>query len=177
MGRPAGPYKLMNSLLKVFIDICLLRAPPQQLPASRFLLGLVLLVHWVLGVLFSMLDEPLTESLLTAMIGTLLPLAVVYGLLTAHRLQQRLYQTATALVGSEVVLGLLALPLNLWFVFAEGDRTVPALLSFSLVGWGVVVATHVFHNALNVGRGLALVFAFSYTVLSITLLSLMAPGG
>ncbi len=177
MGRPAGPYNFMNPLLKVFIDICLFRATPQQLPASRFLLALVLVLHWALGVVFGVLSAPLFESLLTALIGTLLLLAVVYGLLTAHRLQQRLYQTATALAGSEVLLGVLALPLSLWIVFAEGDRTIPALLSLLLIGWGAAIAAHIFRHALNVGWLLALVFAFSYTVLSYSLINLVAPGG
>ena len=167
----------MNPLIKVFVDICLLRAAPQRLPASRFLLGLVLLMHWSLGVAFAVLSVPLAESLLTSMIGTLLLLAVVYGLLTAHHVPQRLYQTATALAGSEVLLGVLALPLSLWIVYAQGDRTVPALLSLVLIGWGIVVAAHILRHALNVGQLLAFVFAFSYTVLSYSIVGLVAPGG
>lgn len=167
----------MNKLLKVFVDICLFRAGPQQLPASGFLLGLVFAVHWLLGIVLEWLTQPLTESLLTALVDTLLPLAVVYGLLTLYRRPARLPQTATALLGSEVVLNLLLLPLGVWTVFGGVNAAVPMLLSLLLVVWAVAVATHIFRHALNVNRGIAAAYAVGYTLLSYALSLYMSHGG
>ncbi len=167
----------MNKLLKVFVDICLFRAGPQQLPASAFLLGLALAVHWLIDVVLELFSAPLVESLLMALLDTLLPLAVVYGLLLLYRRPARLEQTATALLGSEVLLDLPLLPLSAWVVFGAADPTLPSLLSLLLLVWAVAVAAHILHHALNVNRAIAAAYAVVYTVLSYALTVLAVHGG
>lgn len=167
----------MQQLLKVFVDICLLRAGPQHLPASRFLLLLMLLLHVVLGVAFALFSLPLAASLLAAMLGTVLLYGVVQGLLLVHRKPQRVMQTATALAGSEVFLGLLALPPTFWFyaVASDSARAVPSLLSLMIIVWSVVVTVHILRHALEVSQGIALLFALGYTILAYTVVGLVVP--
>lgn len=167
----------MNKLLKVFVDICLFRAGPQRLPASRFLLGAVLAVHWSLGVVLERFTMPWSESLLTALMNSLLPLAVVYGLLTLYRRPARLPQAAAALLGSEVMLELPLLLLSVWLAYGNSDPAVPTLLSLMLLVWGIAVAANIFHHALNVNRVVGTVYAVAYTVLSYALATLAVHGG
>lgn len=157
----------MDKLLKVFVDICLMRAGPQQLPASTFLLALTLVVHAALGLVLALFTLPLPQALTAALLGTTVLLAMVRGLLLLHRKPQRLRQTATALAGSEVVFGLVALPLTVWFYAVEEDsqRLLPSLLWMVVVVWGVVVVRHIFAHALGVRPGVALLFALAYTII------------
>ncbi len=165
----------MQQLLKVFVAICLLRAGPQHLPASRFLLGLALVAHVLLGLAFALFTLPLAQALLAAVIGTALLLGVVQALLLVHRKSQRLQQTATALAGSEFILGLLALPPTLWFHAVQDNsaRIVPSLLSLLLIVWSVVVTVHILRHALEVSQGIALLFALGYTILAYSVMGLV----
>jgi hypothetical protein len=165
----------MNQLLKVFVNICLLRSGPQQLPASRFLLLLVLLAHLLTGLVFVLFTLALPQALLAALIGTVLLYAVVQGLLSAHRKPQRVSQTVTALAGCEVLLGALALPLTAWFYAVEegSARIVPSLLSLVIIVWSVVVTVHILRHALQVSQGIALLFALGYTFLAYSVMGLV----
>ncbi len=166
----------MEQLLRVFVDICLLRAGPQRLPASRFLLALVAVVHWVLGVTFASFNLALAQSLAAALIGTLLLLGMVQLLVALHRRPERFLQTAIALAGAEVLLGIAALPFSLWVYWGDAAPLLPSLLSLGIILWGVVVTMHIFRHALNVPHWIALLFAFGYTLLSYTLVGLIIPG-
>lgn len=165
----------MNQLLKVFVDICLLRAGPQHLPASRFLLALALAAHAALGAVFALFTLALPQALLAAAIGTALLFGVAQGLLLAHGKLQRLQQTATALAGSEILLGLLALPPTTWFYAVESNdaRVLPSLLSLLAIVWSVVVTVHIFRAALQVSQGMALLFALGYTIMAYSVLGLV----
>lgn len=165
----------MLQLLKVFVYICLLRAGPQDLPAARILLVLALVAHALLGVGFALFSLPLAQSLLAAGLGTALLYGVVYGLLLVHRKAARITQTATALAGCEVVLGLLALPPTFWFYAAASDsaRAVPSLLSLVIIVWSVVVTVHILRHALAVSQGIALLFALGYTILAYSVMGMV----
>ncbi|MEW6646429.1 MAG: hypothetical protein AB1450_04480 [Pseudomonadota bacterium] len=167
----------MRQLLKVFVDICLLRAGPQYLPAARFLLLLILALHVLLGFAFALFTVPLPQALLAAAVGTALLVVVVQGLLLAHRKAARLTQTATALAGSEIVLGLAALPPTVWFYAVEGAeaRLVPSLLSLLIIVWSVVVTVHILRHALEVNQGIALLLALGYTFLTYSVMGLVVP--
>lgn len=165
----------MNQLLKVFVNICLLRTGPQQLPASRFLLLLTLLTHLLIGLVFALFTLPLPQALLAAAVGTALLYGVVLGLLSAHRKPQRVPQTVAALAGSEVLLGVLALAPTAWFYSVEGDsvRIVPSLLSLVIIVWSVVVTVHILRHALQVSQGIALLFALGYTFLAYSVMGVV----
>jgi hypothetical protein len=165
----------MNRLLKIFMDICLLRAGPQHLPASRFLLTLTLVMHAALGVVFALFTLPLPQALVAAAIGTALLVGVVQALLLVHGKAERVQQTATALAGSEILLGLLALLPTAWFYAVESNdaRVLPSLLSLLAIVWSVVVTVHIFRAALQVSQGMALLFALGYTIMAYSVLGLV----
>lgn len=167
----------MDKLLKVFIGICLLRTGPQHLPESRFLVTSIITLHWVLGVVLSLFTLELPQALLAGLLGSLVPIATVQGLLILHRMSHRLIPTLEALLGTEFLLGLIALPLTAWFYMDMNNRLMPSLLSLFLIGWGIVIATHIFRHALNITQPLAFSFALGYTFIAYSVMGLIAPGG
>jgi len=165
----------MGALLRTIWQIATLRQGPQVLPPSSVLLWLALLAHWLTGVVLSLYTLPPGESMLSAMIGTLIMVALVHMLMVLHRLQHRFVQTVTALAACEAMLGLLAIPPTAWFFMGGDIRDIAAMLSLLLLGWNITIAAHIFRHALNITLGMGFLFSVGYTLVSISLGSMIGP--
>ncbi len=103
----------MLRLAKAFWDISLWRRTPEQLPASLFLLSLVAGAAALLEVL-SALQPPVSIPQIFArgVLSVALPLAFVWAaLLLAHR-PHRFLQTSIAVLGVDVLAGLILYPIG-----------------------------------------------------------------
>ena len=85
--------------LKILIGICLLRASPQDLPASRAGMLGALVAYAAAGVLGVLDVLTFENAILAAAVDTLLLTAVTHLVLPWRRLENRLTQTLTALAG------------------------------------------------------------------------------
>lgn len=164
----------MLPLLMAFWSVTRLRRGPQDFPASPYLLGLVLAVHWLLGVLLGLFSVPLAAALASALLGTLTLVAVVQGLLLVRRKPRRSAQTLIALGGAEVVIGLMAMPVYALAPVAP-DAALPALLTLALIGWNYVVAAHVLRHALAITAPASYLVAAGYIIFSMALAQGIAP--
>jgi hypothetical protein len=165
----------MGALFRVIGQIALLRQGPQALPASSALLWLVLAVHWLTGVVLAMYSLSLDQAMFSALVGTLVMVAVVQTLLLLHRLQSRFVQTLTALAACESLLGLAAIPITAWFYMGGDIQAIAAMFSLLLLGWNLAIAAHIFRHSLNVSMGMGFLFAIGYTMVSISLGSFLVP--
>lgn len=165
----------METLFRAIGAIALLRRGPQILPASTILLYLALAAHWATGVLLGLFTFSPVMALLSALVGTLIMVALVHGLLLLHKLHSRVTQTLTALAGCEVLLGLVALPLTALFHAGGVMAELAELLSLLLLAWNVAVAAHIFRHALNVSIGMGALFAVGYILISLSLSGLIVP--
>jgi len=155
-------------LIKVFWDICAIKAAPQDLPASSFLLGLALSGYLVTGAVVAAFQWPLSQAILAAFLDTIFLTVLSRVLLWARMLSGRFVQTLTALAGSGAVMTVIALPLVMWQGFVGvTDANVPTLPSWLLMIWmiwNVVVVGHILRHALStvlpLGIGLAAVYAY-----------------
>lgn len=161
----------MKLLFTTFLQIMLLRSGPQVLPASRHLLGLSLLLHWLTGVALGLFGQPLRLSVFSALAATLLMVALVHFILMLQRHRPRFTQTLTALAGCEVILGLIALPISTLYYAGDWARDIAALLLLAVLGWNVVLAAHIFRHALDITQGRGLIYAICYMLISIWLAS------
>lgn len=169
----------MLALLKAFLAISVLRAAPQDLPASSMLLILAVLVYAMVGLVLSVITLPWGSAVLASLLDTMLLVAFGYTALTLRGLSARFIQTATALTGSLAVLGIVSLPLTVWLYQAEilhMDSGIPSGLLFAVLLWNVMVIAHIFRHALNATLGIALAISIAYLVVSLTILNaLFAP--
>lgn len=165
----------MEALFRTLLSIALLKRGPQTLPSSSYLLALMLAAHLVTGVLLGLFSLSTQMALFSALVGTLMMVALVHGLLLLHRLHARVTQTLTALAGCEVLIGLLALPLTALYYTGGGMAELASLLSLLLLVWNVAVAAHIFRHALNVSVGMGVLFAIGYTLVSLGLSGLVGP--
>ena len=161
-------YEPVMQLIKVFWDICILKAAPQDLPASNFLLALTLSAYFATGVLVASFQWSITEAILAALLDTVLLSILSGAVLWARQLSARYLQTLTALTGSGAVMAIVAVPLVMWqSLVGAADGNVPTLPSWLLLiwtVWNVVVVGHILRHALStlfaLGLGLAAVYAY-----------------
>ena len=120
----------MKVLFDYFFVLCLLRVKPQDLRASNVLFALTLLANLILAVgVLSDLYGGASRALFAGLVDNLFLLAVLWLLLFWKGMLPRLTQTATALLGTSLLLGLISVPLRMMGGPGEGEPTSMAVLA------------------------------------------------
>lgn len=149
--------------LKILIGICLLRASPQDLTASRAgMLGA--LVAYAAAGMLGVLDVLTFENaILAAAVDTLLLTAVTHLVLQWRQLENRLTQTLTALAGCGALLSLLA-----WGA-AGLVREVfqPEWVWAAFLVWYTLVFGHILRHALSISLAAGVAASLFYLIFSI----------
>lgn len=171
----------MGALIHPFVQICLLRMRPQDLPSSGTLLALVLLAHTLMGVAVAAVDLRFGQALAAAAIDTALMCVLTTGLLMLRTLRERTVQTLTALAGAGSVIGFVAYPVSLWLHGAhQANEHPPALmvLLLAVLGWSLAVSAHVLRHALSAPYYIGLLVSIAFYWISVRILgSVFPPGG
>lgn len=153
-------------LLRPFLQLCLLNLAPQDLPASRMLLGLSASAYLLVSAAMGWPAYGLGLSLVQAVVDLGILLIFTWGVLSFRRHSERFLQTASALAGVGAVFGVLLLPLVYALYRAEllHQPAELAMLSYLVVlVWLLVVFGNIFRHALGLrhlalGIGVALGF-------------------
>jgi hypothetical protein len=165
----------------VFLDIALHRRGPDQLPASQFLLALLLVLYLGAGLLtLSILGILEQTDLMLLFLDCGFFLAFVYVSLRLFRRERRFVQTAAALVGTDVLFSVIGLPLALWAraVAVPADAaSAPMLLRLLLLLWWVDVAGFIFSRALSRPYVVGILFVILYVMVSLSIRDILAPAG
>jgi hypothetical protein len=169
----------MLRLAKAFWDISLWRRTPDQLPASLLLLSLVAGAAALLEVL-SALQPPISIKLMFArvVLSVGLPLAFVWvALVVAHR-RQRFLQTGIAVLGVDVLAGLILYPIGslIHLIGPDSVASVPLgiLMLIGLV-WYLLACANIWRSALDAGIGTGIVVSVGYFLMSILLGQQLLP--
>ncbi len=160
----------MSALFNYFFELCLLRAKPQDLPASNVLLVLIIAANVLVGVLaFSGLYGGVLRAFMAGAIENLFFLVVLGALLYFKGLLPRFNQTATALLGSSTLLAVILIPLYS-MSGTETERTATAAVAdlgaLALLIWSLSIMGHVLRHAIEVPFGRGIMFALMYFLLS-----------
>ena len=176
----------MRALLNLFIDICLFRKGPQDLPHSTALLKLCLLAYCVSGWIILLIDFD-QLSVFSALLMIVFDLALLaclcYGVLYILGYSERFIQTLTALTGVSVLVQIIATPIVLWAerewaeqqATGQGNPEAPILLHFMLLGWTIAVMAHILQQAFSTSRGLGVLYAILYFAITWTLFDWLLP--
>ena len=163
----------MLRLAKAFLDIALWRRTPAHLPASLFLLALVVCAAALMEVLGELLGPgPHDGILMGVALGVGLPLAFAWAVLALARRRSRFLQTATALLGVGILAELILYPLGAVYRALGEDRFVSIPVGIALcVGliWYLLACAHIWRAALDAGVGLGGIISVGYLLLSIAL--------
>ena len=169
----------MTHLVRYFVALCLMRATPQQLPASTALFWLVSTAYWLVSVML-VVKVPLTlpAAAGASLLDILSLLGVLRLALQVTGRTARFTQAATALLGSSFLFGMAALPLLSWGVDGQG-RAVPgvAMVQLLLAVWSLMVMGHILRHTFEISQGRGLAIAVLYTLLSyVVVMSLFTTG-
>jgi hypothetical protein len=164
----------LKALINAAFDLCLLRRGPQDLPVSIHLLWLTSLLNLLTGVLMLMDGE---SEIGVAIAQTLFELALMLGALYAalrfNLRTERFIQTATALMLSGFLLGVLILPLVVW---GTHNQSVEAgLLFLAVFSWGIVVFGHILRHTFEFSLNVGIAAALLYTLFAGSLVSILFP--
>ncbi|WP_295585272.1 hypothetical protein [uncultured Lamprocystis sp.] len=156
----------MQALITFFVELCLLRRGPQDLPAAPVLFWVTLVTDLGAGLLMGLVSG---LSLGLGLVQGIAELALTLGLLyaglyfTGHL--GRFIQSATALLGSGALIGFLAvLPLSMNPQGGDPSNVAAlgAFLLLTLVAWSMVVTGHIIRHTfgISLGQGVALAIIF-----------------
>ena len=144
-----------------------------------WLLRAVLVIYLVLGVVVLSLDNGLEwRSAAKVLVDLALLAGITWGTLSWRRLQVRFTQTLTALLGTGIVLSMVALPVVRWLYLssaAGGVDPAAAMIWFVLLVWSLAVMGHVMRHALQGSYALGAMVAVGYLVAQMSLLDLLFP--
>jgi len=171
-------------LIYAFVDILLHRRGPEQLPASRFFFGLVLLASFVVSLFTFQFSRIPSERFVPIMLVDVgFSLAYTWCVLRAFGVERRFLQTASASLGAGSLLDLASLPFVLWHRALTGptpgpttDVTLPYVL-YLLVAlvWLIDVSSFIMARAIERPYVLGLAIVIGYALLSVSLEASLFP--
>ena len=156
----------MSILINLFVDICLLRAGPQDLPSSGFLFKLTAVLGVVTGTIATV-DSfgSLVIALFAQILDLFMLLTLLYIGLTMKGYNTRFYQSATALFGTGILINLLFMPLVL--VSSQDSpnsfiNELAIILIRLLVLWALVVMGHIVRHTFDIRLSSGILIALTY---------------
>jgi hypothetical protein len=165
-------------LIRVFVDICLHRRGPEQLPSSQFFFLLVLAVSVLIDILLLLVDDIGPRNVFVSLLTTVIDVAFVWAVLRTFERQRRFKQTMSAMLGVNAILSLLIVPLALWsqaLDLPEGEVALPWLLLLVLAIWSIDIAGFVLARALDRPYALGVAIMLGYVLLTVSLQQSMLP--
>jgi hypothetical protein len=168
----------MPHLIRTFWEICLLQKAPQDVPYSRGLLLLLLLVGFLvdnLNLNIALPEIAISSVIVVVCLHTVFLLGSLSILLTLMGYRARVFQTLTALIGTGIIISLLALPVLLIVSRIATDPGYFGLILLILNIWSLLITAHILRHALSIGFLLAGLLAFGYFMLSIKLVDVILP--
>lgn len=163
----------MQALVLYFVDLCLLRRGPQDLPASAVLLVVTLAVDLAVGIVLASVGSlSAWQGLLQGAVDVLLMLALLRGALALTGRAGRFTQAATALLGSGALIGAAAvLPLAVLSGAEEASALSPlaVLLMLALIAWSLLVTGHILRHTfqISLGQGATIAIIYQLTAYSV----------
>ena len=168
----------LRAILNPFVQICLLRQGPQDLPTSGILLGLTLAAHTLMAILLSNISLSVASAFLAGLLDTVMLVTLAGTLLYVQRRGARILQTVTALAGTGAIITFIALPISGWLHGADqsaGEGGFALLLLLILTGWSLAVAAHIFRHALSIPYFFGLILAVVFYAISISVFRALFP--
>jgi len=158
-------------LATAFAEIAAHRRSPADLPASQFLVGLLLATYLVLELATLQLLDLLTgPAALLTFVDAAFFLAYIFVALQIFGRQGRFLQTAAALLGTSMLIDVIRLPVLAWAGVPDAavESLTPAqLLDLMLLIWWVDIASFVVGRALSRPYLMGLLFVILYVIASL----------
>lgn len=173
-----GMNNEFKTLLRIFVDLCLIRKGPQDLPDSNALLKVVFFIYFISGSLLLSSSMELAEAVVQSCIETLLLGLFMYLLVSFFAVKNRFNQSVTAIYGSGALITTFSAP----FVFLmgnmaknDGSTGAVGLIVFLIVCWSFIVMANIIRETIQKSLGISLLLTFCYLYLSYQVIQTVYP--
>ena len=176
----------MSELVRLFVQLALFKKGPQDVPYSLFLLIALFVTAFCLELITHLIPGLKREEveflvyLRYLVVSNIIFVIVIYLLFKLHGHSKRFVQSLTAMLGIDLLISIIFLPINLIIVFA-GDNQIPllvglmALLYMVLFFWYLFIYLHIFRHGLSVSPVIAGMLSLGIFLLGISLNNLLLP--
>lgn len=147
----------MKALFSLFWQLCRFQKGPQDVPHSPPLLALLVMALMSLSVLIVFWFEPkyVSEKLMGSALALAAWFLLLFLLLKFKGLGNRFVQTMIACLGTDLVISLSSVPMQMAVVSVEAETTLGSLSRFGLLTlmiWDILVKGRIYSGAMNLGR-------------------------
>lgn len=163
----------MYELIKLFYQIVIFQKGPQDVPASRWLLRLLVLLYMAINFLIVKISTDTFNALLQVGVEVLLIITFAWALLAFAGKPERFRQTAMALLGSDAMISLFALP-AIASLIGQGNA-LALVVVVAMMLWHWLVTGHILRHALSQPFIFALGVAFLYILASYQVMAFLFP--
>ncbi|MGB5540967.1 MAG: hypothetical protein WBO37_12815 [Gammaproteobacteria bacterium] len=156
----------MVQLIRFWFGLCLLRAAPQDIPASRPVLVVSVGCYALVSMLLAGLSSGLHVGIRVALLELALLVMFTAGLLYLFNRPARIHQTLAAQTGSGSLLGLPTL-LLVMLAGSAPATPLPSIAWLLLLLWNLLVNAHIIRHALSsslaIGAGVSVLYILAST--------------
>jgi len=161
----------MSAIIHHYLRLVLLKASPQDMPASSVLLMILVFFYFILALINASSINNISSSLLHSVIDIAMLFIFTHVLLRDKK--QRINQTLNAFIGVGLVIGILH-TLSSLFTSANQDpqdvSMLTQLIFFMIFIWVVVVYGHIIRCATEVNMSVACAISLGYIILNVMVL-------
>jgi hypothetical protein len=169
-------------LFLAFFDISRLIKRPQDIPESKNLLTLCVIVYGFFSILLASLSQPTEKAILVGVLEVALIMLFSLALLQISGKSLRWTQTVTALLGTGIIISFIAFPIYILIGIGEPGahesstgQSIGLLLLAALACWNIVIMAHILRHALETGFVLAIFLAITYIWVIFSFTSVIMP--
>ena len=164
----------MLRLILVILGITVHRRGPDELPASPFLLLLLLAASELAQLVTLRIAAAPDDAILVMLFAVVLDFLFVWAVLVVFERRQRFWQTMNAFLGAGVVLNALSALLVAWNHSLQAPvdtTTLPEVLLQLLQVWSVDIGGFLLSRSINRHYAFGVVIMLGYVLLSTSILS------
>ena len=153
------------------MKLALLKAGPQDLPASHMLQKLLIIFYFLFAALNTSSMQTLSLSLIHGLADIVMLFLFTYLLLRDKK--QRVNQTFNAFLGVGLVIGVIHMVSTVFFPVnqdAQNISSIAQIIFFVIFLWVIVVYGHIIRHATETTMGIACCISLAYIVLNVMML-------
>ena len=162
---------------KLLFNICMLRSGPEDLPHSRALLGVLIIVNFAASMLIGSFVNDFRVAGLSSV--TALFFSFAFTKLILLRKPERFLQTFSAMLGADAIISIASIPSFYSAQYLPLSGVAELFFNvtvFVLSVWVVVVYGYIFSRALSTLMGYGIAISVGYALLITLVVNLLSGG-
>ena len=157
----------MNKLIEYYLNMVMLKARPQDCPASKGLQHFLVVIYFVLAVISALSIYNIWGSVVTSLLD--LTILYMFTLVLLSNKKERTHQTFNAFLGSGIIIGVVsALCSHLFQINPETETISDAgIIVFLLIFvWIVIVFGHIIRHAVDTSLSIGIALGLGYVIIN-----------